>query len=201
MFKHLDGQNQAELRNYKLLQGQLFKINGKNHYRGVAPYPVTPAVGDTWEELDATGNWIQNWFWNGAYWLSQQVYQQSSTNPNLTTAGTGTGLLGYGFAVENSNFNLFILAMEAAIFTSNNSTSGSNWTWRLDRISTGSVTQLAVQTNQGQLGNTWASFVTPINVHINVGATQTVAMRIRESPSGSANKAGTVGFKYRLARL
>ena len=202
LYRHQDGQNLAELRNYKLVQGQLFKINGKNHYRGAAPYPVaTPNIGDTWEELSAIGGWIQTWFWNGSYWLSQQTLEKYQIS-GLINSGTGSGLSGHGFTVD-FNFNLFVLNMQAAIFTPSATNTNNYWEWRLTRISgAGTSTTLALANNRFQTANTWKNYRTDINTHINLVLTQTTNLRVSESTiGGSVSKMGTIGYQYKLARI
>lgn len=202
LYRHQDGQNLAELRNYKLVQGQLFKINSKNYYRGVAPHPIaTSNIGDTWEELGATGLWIQSWFWNGTYWLSQQTLEKYHIS-GLINSGTGAGLSGHGFTV-NFNFNLFVLNMQAAIFTPSATNTTNYWEWRLTRISSsGGSTQLALANNQFQTANTWKNYQININTHINLALTQTTNLRVSESTiGGSVSKMGTIGYQYKLARI
>ncbi|MGL4623251.1 MAG: hypothetical protein ACRCZS_30085 [Chroococcidiopsis sp.] len=177
-------------------------LASKRHYRGAAPYPYTPSIGDTWEELSATGLWIEAWFWNGTYWLSQQTFEKYQVNSNSINSGTGAGLAGYGFTVD-FNFNLYVLNMQAAIYVSNATTSTNYWSWDLTRISSvsGSIT-LASADNRFQAGNTWKAYLTNINTHINLALTQTTNLRIREGATGgSATKMGTIGYQYKLARI
>lgn len=47
--------------------------------RGIG-VPANPAVGDIREEVDANNIRIQEWFWNGTYWLSTQDYLLEYTN-------------------------------------------------------------------------------------------------------------------------
>lgn len=198
VYRHQDGQNLAELRNYKLVQGQLFKINGKNHYRGVAPYPVIPNIGDTWEELDAAFSlWANAWFWNGNYWLSQQVFSHFYTNPTVSNAGSIVNT----YPVD-ANYNLFVLSTIATLFSNINATSTANWSWSLRRLSlVGATATLSTSSTQGQASNTFKTYVTPINLFVETLVNQIYGIAISESSiGGSANRLGTISYQYRLAR-
>lgn len=39
-------------------------------YDGVAPYPFIHRTGDTWRERDSSNNIVQDWYWNGTYWVT-----------------------------------------------------------------------------------------------------------------------------------
>lgn len=46
----------------------IITVGGKKHTRS-ATVPTSPAVGDTWEELNGSGLIVADWFWNGTLWL------------------------------------------------------------------------------------------------------------------------------------
>lgn len=170
----------------------------RKHHVGVAPFPFSASKGDTWTELDANNNYLQKWFWNGNYWLSVALYSYSYTNQAATSVAT----LNSTFPVK-LNYNLFVVQLFATLFSNLNATSTSCWSWNLRRATaSGSSTILSSANTAGQAINTWATYSNPINIHIDIVNTQTINMRISESPTGgSASRLGTVGFEYRLARI
>lgn len=199
MFKHLDGQNQAELKNYKLVQGQLFNVNGKNHYRGVAPYPVTPAVGNTWEELNATGLWVESWFWDGNYWLSCQKYEINSYFNGITASTSNFP------AIElrgDNPVNLFLLKFRVSPFSSGLSATAF-WNFQLLRYSlTGSNNQLANLNNQSLANSNWHILETPLNLHLNVDSLNMRGINFnaqRQSTPGALS--ANFALYYRKARI
>ncbi len=62
--------------------------------------PTSPNVGDTWIERDLSNNIIQNWYWNGTYWLSTNRY----TSGTIYT-GTNSSSF-YGNTITSSQRNL-----------------------------------------------------------------------------------------------
>lgn len=200
-YRHQDGQNLAELRNYKLVQGQLFKINSKNHYRGVAPYPVaTPNIGDTWEELGATGLWIESWFWNGSYWLSTNLYECRQ----FILSGNGT----HGsfpntcdFAL-NLNFNVYLQEFIVSVFQTTAGTATDYWEWTLNRTATpNSPVAIATLNSIGVLSSRMTVISMPLNFHIDVVATAMSTIKIIETRrAGNSAVLSTVKFAYRRAR-
>jgi hypothetical protein len=40
--------------------------------------PSSPTTGQRWDELDGSGNLVEQWFWNGTYWLSRTIYSAST---------------------------------------------------------------------------------------------------------------------------
>ncbi len=153
MFKHLDGQNLAELRNYKLVQGQLFNVNGKWHYRGVAPYPDTaPSKGDTWEELDVNNNWLGAWFWNGVYWLSVNLFEHALV-PIIS--GTGASNNNTSYPIDNDT-HIFITSFSSTFYLTAASTATNYYQFTLRYYSPANVsTNLAQLTTIGASGNAW----------------------------------------------
>lgn len=202
LYRHQDGQNLAELRNYKLVQGQLFKINGKNHYRGAAPYPVAlPNVGDTWEELDVTGLWIEEWFWNGTYWLSNKLSQYNSyisiTNPYSANPYY------WDFSLA-ANTNIYLKRVVMSVLMSTPGSATNKWTWNLSRRAINdSNTAIVTFENQNPNANTWAQILTPVNQHINVAATQAAVIRLTEVRTGTNSnvKTNTFRIEYHKARI
>ena len=118
----------------------------KRHYRGIAPNPNTPVIGDTWEELDGTGDLIENWYFNGTYWLTLQTFSEKIT----VNAATASTLFDYGI---DQTTNLFILNLFTLIRTSAIQNGTNFWTWSVLRVNTANTaTSIGTQsTAVGQL--------------------------------------------------
>jgi hypothetical protein len=153
-YKHEDGSAIAELRNYKFVAAQFFKQNGKNSYRGVAPYPVTPAIGDKWEELDATGLFLESWYWNGTYWLSERIY-----NWFFDTIGN-TAAAAVNWPV-NPATNIYLTDLITAVSTTVANSATNGWTWTLSRVTAANVATTITSNNSltgGQAATTWRTY-------------------------------------------
>ncbi len=197
VYKHRDGQNLAELRNYKLVQGQLFNVNGKNHYRGVAPYPVSLLVGDTWEELDATGTWLGDWFYfGGNTWLSRQEYQFS----NISNSGAiGGANVPFDYPVDQRN-EIFITRIGVFYILDNNSTATNYYQFTFSKLSVlGNTTTIGQFNTIGTPVNQWA-YRSIDNIGI-VGTDFTRFLSFRElRQAGTINRRQLHHIFYRRAR-
>lgn len=92
--------------------------------------PVNPSVGEIWKERDRNNLLIQEWFWNGTYWLSsaEVVFTQ---NLNLGSLGnTVSPVLDFtlGQAIDRRH-NLFITRYIFSAFMG--SSSSANYTTRI----------------------------------------------------------------------
>lgn len=172
--------------------------NGFYRYIGEAPYPKTnPAKGDRWFELDANDNYIGSWFWNGTYWLSEQLFSEKFT----TSANNANST--FEFAIDNST-NVYITQMLAGFSTAVVANATNFWSWTLSRLTAAKVaTTIATASNAaGQTANNWINYKTPINTHVNLSATGTVAFRLADvRTGGNSAKTGSISFEYRKARI
>ncbi|PIG90824.1 hypothetical protein [Gloeocapsopsis sp. IPPAS B-1203] len=50
--------------------------------------PINPVRGAIWKERDSNNDLIQEWFWNGTYWLSTKVYLAESSSFTSSAAST-----------------------------------------------------------------------------------------------------------------
>ena len=71
-----------------------------NQLKSIVP-PKSPTIGQQWCEVDENGLLVEEWFWNGVYWLSTQIYT-STIQLNHQRSFT------YCFQVDLSE-NIFIL--------------------------------------------------------------------------------------------
>lgn len=198
LYRHQDGQNLAELRNYKLVQGQLFKLNGKNHYRGAAPYPVPPGKGDTWDELDVNNNWLGAWFWNGVYWLSTNLFEHALV-PII--AGIGAVNSNTSYPIDTDT-HIFITRFSSAFYITAVSTATNYYQFSLGFFTADNFyTQLAQLTTigYGTSAGAWAR-----NSVNNIGflsSDTAVSLTIKElRPAGNINRVASHHAFYRKVR-
>jgi hypothetical protein len=157
--------------------------------------PTTLYVGRIWHEISNTGVFVGSWIWNSTYWLSLETFSHYVTT-GLTSA---VAVLVYPL---DPAFNIFLLNTIATIQASALATAANNWSWEIGRMnSANGLTVLATGNNIGQTANSWQTFKTPINLHINLSSPGTVGLRLREIRTGTINKTGSVGFEYRKVRI
>jgi hypothetical protein len=201
-YKHEDGYGVAELQNYKSVAAGLFKVNGINYYIGVAPYPVTPSPGNIWDELDTAGNFIESWFWSGAYWLSKQQYFEfrSFTNQNSTTS-----ILYLVPTTDiNNTFNLFLTKAVAKIFIGGTNNATNYWGFDLFRVT--SVNTFAginpSITTSSEAANINLGLIQNLNLHINTAAVNFAGFRQSTIRNGAAGLlSGSYNLYFRKARI
>jgi hypothetical protein len=203
MFKNLDGQNLAELRNFKLVKGQLFNINGKNHYRGANPYPVTPNIGDTWEEFDISNNLIGQWVYQPFGWLSDQVFTWSRRQ-DAPLSGFSAIANNWEYAIDPRS-NLFL--KQAILSVKTNVSSGATtprWDWIIERLNApNTLTTIGTfGTSAGISGLVETTLAIPINIGvITNGATAAKRIRVREAVTGSITKLSSYELQYQKMRF
>lgn len=171
---------------------------GKRHYRGVAPYPYTPAKGDTWEELDNSDNWIESWFWNGNYWLSSQLYEFSACN-TLSSVFSSTSLA-FRYPVD-SNYNIFIIQLLTRVILNGASTATNYWRFFVSYTTTLFTVSIAEHNSILVPANSERLIVTGVNLHFDVLSLQILGLRIGETRTGgTVQRQSTTKVEYRKAR-
>lgn len=160
-----------------------------------ANIPPNLYIGRQWHEISSESVYLESWVWSGNYWLSLQTYSYQFT----TASGNGVNTLVYPI---DPGCNVFLLRSLATIYCNVLSTPTVNWTWTISRVNAaGIATNLATDNSNGLTVNTWSTFVTPINQHINVAQSGAVGLRIQDVRRGNISKAGTIGFEYKKARI
>lgn len=181
---------------YILNQNPLTFFGARRHYRGAAPYPVTFFIGDTWEELDASGNWIETWFWNGFFWLSTQVCQYHQSTPTSSNVAST-----YHYPLPVDNYDLFLVSLYATLLVNVAATATVNWGWTIRFVSELSgATQIATANNVGQPANTWRNFKTALSSRQAFLSPSKVVLQLAETRTGTISKQGGIGFEYRKCR-
>lgn len=157
--------------------------------------PTNLYVGRVWHEITLAGLYLGSWIFTGTYWLSLQTFEHSLTTALVSAAAALT------YPVDPAQ-NIFLLNAIATIQCTANANNGLSWGWAWSRVGgAGATTTLVSANNAGQTGNTWQTFKTPINQHINVLSTGTVGLRLTETRNGNINKAGTIKLEYKKAKI
>lgn len=156
-------------------------LGTKKHTRATTP-PTNPTVGDTWDELDASGILVMQWFWNGLNWLSVQPYEHRVETNNTLTA---TSFAGSQF-VFSGNYNLLIqryrqiCRIEGAISPGGATDSITNyWTFSPRLVTGGGASTFANAPVLSLEGKTYSQF---FSVFITSGIINT---QITVAPTGS----------------
>jgi hypothetical protein len=187
---------------------QIEKVSGflpvnQKPYKGAAPYPYSPLViGDIWDELDTAGNFIESWFWSGAYWLSTQQYFEfrSFTNQNSTTS-----ILYLVPTTEiNNTFNLFLTKAVAKIFIGGANNATNYWGFDLFRV-TSANTFTGINpsiTTSSEAANVNLALIQNLNLHINTAAVNFAGFRQSTIRNGAAGLlSGSYNLYFRKARI
>lgn len=153
-------------------------------YVGIAA-PSSPAVGDRW--LD-TGDRL-TWFWNGSYWLSEEIFPA-----RLTSASSS-------IAIESS-YNLYLLKFVIGALTGATHDSSNYWSLNLTRRSTSTNTTIATISTQAIAANTPFTLSLSFNLHLDVTALSILYFRITASLTGSPSGMSETAYLvlYRLAK-
>lgn len=172
----------------------LIDLSGKRHTRSQTA-PINPSTGDTWEELDTNDQYLMYWFWNGTYWLSNEVLWKEASLTNLGGATT--------VHYELSSFhNIYVLNFKTNFLLGPAANATNYWSFVLNRVGTSTVAiSTPILLNAGVV-NTWSTINQAINLHINIGTTGSKAFRLDLTRTGNpSNLTGSVSILYRLARV
>jgi hypothetical protein len=177
---------------------------GQGYYKGVAPYPFGPVIGDIWVELDSNNLVVERWFWNGNYWLSCQIFEEENYVSGSTT-------INQNFLINYYQSNFYLVGIFSFYTVSTGQLSNRYWTRNLDRINQ------AGTVNLGLLGdnNSWTTFnqnilnsatyyhnYQPLNLHVNAQSLAPFWFRVAYIPTGSpGNITGSSIVAYRKVKI
>lgn len=170
--------------------------SGKRTYRSRTA-PTNPAVGDFWDELDASDWLIQEWFWGGSYWLSRRIIYK---DPSVNNVNASTTI----YYEIPSDYNIFVLFYKVNILIGGTNNALNYWTFNLLRsANSGNTTLLSSQISTANAAtNAWFSSTQAINTHINIGATGAKAFQVALTKIlNASNVVGSLQIAYRLARI
>jgi hypothetical protein len=166
----------------------------ENPHSGVTA-PINLYIGRIWHEITTSGLYIGSWIWNGTYWLSFQTFDCCLTTASVNAATTLT------YPIDTA-YNIFLLNAIATIQCTANANPAINWGWAWSRVnSAGTATTIVSANNAGQAANTWQTFKTLVNQHINVANTGAVGLRLAETRNGAINKTGSIKLEYKRVRI
>lgn len=106
----------------------IITVGSKKHTRS-STAPTSPATGDTWEELNGSSNIIGRWFWNGTYWLSEQLFTSGSF---VTSAAAANGV-NWANSMPKNGSNIWIEAFQATAQSTTAHNTTDFWTFQLLR--------------------------------------------------------------------
>jgi hypothetical protein len=165
-------------------------------YRGIAPFPGTAVIGDIWQELNGSGGFLEEWIWNGTYWLSTKTFFRE-----YSTIAIGTAVPNPAYPLTSS-YNVFVTKLYGLIFSNVAATGSVNWGWSLRTTTVaGTATTIATANNNGQAANSWGYYETAVNTLITYNNPSRVLIDTLQIRTGTISAKGTVGYEYRKARI
>jgi hypothetical protein len=168
-------------------------------YRGPAPYPYQVAVGRVWEELNGTGQFVQRWFWNGNYWLSEQEYGEFAT-VNAINATSSVRLT----PSSDITSNLFLTRIYGYLIVNGTSSATQYWTLQLVRAAVNNTTTAigTALSTQSLAGSTNLKLTQNLNLHLDVAAVNLGCFQVTITRlSNPGTLSGSFVLFYRRARL
>ncbi len=133
---------------------------------------ASPSIGSLWTEVTATGQFVEDWYWNGTYWLSKQKY-------NASAETEASASLDLPLAVPITT-NLFLNTLTVDYRTNGGNNDATRyWTVQLQRINTGNIaTTYGTVSTQSQPANVYNKSQIVINAHLDIATTTTKALII-----------------------
>ena len=171
------------------------KLTGRN-FSASNDAPGSPATGDLWWETDT--NIL--WFWNGTYWLSEEVFTLRSFAAGITV----NTLYGYFSPQNNSTMNdLYILSVTATMYVVTTNSHTQYWTayWRWF-TSANICTNVGTPSTIDNAANTWITETADIDTLYDVSALDLQGFdmtTVLTSTAGALYYGSTLS--YRLAHL
>jgi polyferredoxin len=181
-------------------------LGSKRLYVGPAPYPssYTLVKGNEWVEFDVSDNYIEHWIYTSPSigWVSKTTYEYkySDTASIAFNASTASPIFTLDPRFKILLLNFLLSGVQ------NTTASGTNlWNFTVDRIANpATVTNIGIynsSTPTSFIGSAWNSVVNPINVLIDVGATNSKVIRVTESRVGTPTKTFNWAVEYRRVRI
>lgn len=166
-------------------------LGGKRHTRS-ATEPSTKGVGDTWEEMDGSGNlrygWA--WWWDGAQWRSPDLYFPAT-------------LIGAYDAIQPTIpvFKIYVKNVIAQIFVDAPQSASNYWTLQVEsRAPNNEGTVLASTNTIATPSGQWAPLAFTANALIDT--TQHTIIVVSSRVTGSAGTAYIgVQAAYNIVRV
>jgi hypothetical protein len=176
-------------------------LGTKRHYIGAAPYTYPLTKGDTWSEYDTSDNFIEDWVYNGSFWISKVTYQYNFA-PTLTIASNSTAYVGTFPLIPGTNKLLLNLTVSG--FQSVAASSTSYWNFAIERIGSAlvNISNFNTFTPIALASGSWGTLVFSINTLIDLATTGAKVLRIVESrPAGTSLKVFSYIIEYKKIRI
>jgi hypothetical protein len=92
--------------------------------------PSSPSTGNTWRERDSSNNVVEEWYWNGTYWLSENRRILTSVGGAGGSLGTltNTGYTAFTYMVGAQTYDIWIDKIEFLGVINGTHNSTNNWT-------------------------------------------------------------------------
>jgi hypothetical protein len=162
-------------------------------YEGTTP-PASPAVGKRWRDTSD----LMHWYWNGTYWLTEQVFS-FYTIINTLSSGYSPG----GFPVA-TGYNVWLESFDFAYSIVAGTVDATNkWTVNVVReTASASVAESTIETTYGS-GGTKESIRNLIGVHRDISALSLKYFRMNVVKTGVPPNLTHTGMhlRYRLVKL
>lgn len=169
-------------------------INGRRLF-DQSVVPTNQNRGDIWRERDGNGDLVEEWFWNGTYWLSekQTVEVGFNTSSNIEIASPTPLRANYNLYLQYANYSV----QSAGLFDDLN-----YWQIELRRMSsTGVRTVINTLSITPAVATAYANLSTTINTHFNVDLLALKQLRYGLTKVGNPGTLiGTAMLTYQFAR-
>lgn len=166
-------------------------IAANRRYPASTTPPTNPIRGYFWSEIDSNGDLVQDWFWNGTYWLSTGIFNTGATSAGGLISGSGETRCPLSIG---DNYNLFLIRAFYGfrVFTTNNAVDF----WGLDfrrADSAGNRTAFALLSTATYAADTYYLITVLINTHV-------VSSNVKQIRAGFTKNgaAGSIDIAYNL---
>lgn len=161
--------------------------------------PENPRLNQYWIEISSGGLFLNEWFWNGTYWLSSEVFAGIYHQSLVISV---TGVIAH-IVFEDFGHNVWLLSnrVKMVLGTTNDSLNYWSFVFRRSNGTTHTTipsTQISTITSAP---NSHVRLVSNINSHVDVTDLKVVFFRSEAVKVGNpSNVTCWPSFDYRLAR-
>jgi hypothetical protein len=164
--------------------------------------PLNPNRGDIWRERDVNSDLVEQWFWNGTYWLSTRTFTE-----DFVRQGTITSRSDY-MKVVSYTYNIFVTEIRVSTKVGTTGFDASNYwlfyfgTRRTSPSSSSDNFNIGTITLNDPTINIVHTFSTAINTHYAIGSGlfNPFLLRIDKIGTAASLDGASMSVEYRLAR-
>ncbi|KYC42061.1 hypothetical protein WA1_18845 [Scytonema hofmannii PCC 7110] len=182
--------------------------------------PLSPKRGQIWMERNSNGDLVQEWTWNGTYWLSKTLFHASQVTTGFSGVGIASNNQWAVCPIPNNRFRgLFVVNVSIAVIFSVTVSSATDY-FLFDSLSGGQIYYynntsaailaapvtglVSINTQGGASGQIYSTQATNINLALqNLGQNQypTSFRTLWQKQGTSGNSINvTQMIEYRLIR-